>query len=366
MKIVYLFNSSLPSYNANSLQVSHMCNEIAKKNDVYLIKPNTGLKKTFFNHYGLIKNFKIINIKYFNKFPIGINFYLFSIVSVIISLKYKANLYITRNYFTALLLTILNKKIIFEVHTDVMYEGKFIKFLLKNFLFLNSDRIIKLVFISQKLKNFYEDEYKIKNKSSIILPSASNSKKRKLFRKKNILNIGYFGLLNSSRGCELLLNLSRINRDDNFYIYGGDKNFIRDLKKKTSNKNLFLNSYLSYKDVKKIIYNMDILLMPYDLNNVTSAGNFGNIANFTSPLKMFDYLSSGKVILSSDLPVLNEILKQNKNCIFIKNLNPYTWKNEILKIKNNYQKNLIISENNYLLSKKYTYTQRVNAMFANI
>ena len=49
MKIVYLFNASLPSYNASSLQVSHMCNELAKQNDVYLIKPNTGLKTTLFN-----------------------------------------------------------------------------------------------------------------------------------------------------------------------------------------------------------------------------------------------------------------------------------------------------------------------------
>ena len=34
--------------------------------------------------------------------------------------------------------------------------------------------------------------------------------------------------------------------------------------------------------------------------------------DFTSPLKMFDYFTSGKIIISSDIKVLNEILEDKK------------------------------------------------------
>ena len=83
-----LFNSSIPSHNANSLQVVNMCSQIAKSiGEVILITPNTGLKKSVSEHYGIKKNFKIIKVKNFNTFPRGFKYYLFSLYSIIIGLS---------------------------------------------------------------------------------------------------------------------------------------------------------------------------------------------------------------------------------------------------------------------------------------
>ena len=38
---------------------------------------------------------------------------------------------------------------------------------------------------------------------------------------------------------------------------------------------------------------MDVLLLPY-LGNITAAGNVSDLTNFTSPLKLFDYMSQVK------------------------------------------------------------------------
>ena len=51
--------------------------------------------------------------------------------------------------------------------------------------------------------------------------------------------------------------------------------------------------------------------MPYQ-NKITAAGNVGNIIDFTSPLKLFDYIACGKIIISSDVKVLKEILTEKK------------------------------------------------------
>ena len=53
---------------------------------------------------------------------------------------------------------------------------------------------------------------------------------------------------------------------------------------------------------------MDILLLPYT-KSVTAAGNVSDITNYTSPLKLFDYVA-GKLIMSSNIKVLKEIFKR--------------------------------------------------------
>ena len=42
-----------------------------------------------------------------------------------------------------------------------------------------------------------------------------------------------------------------------------------------------------------------------------------NVENYFSPLKMFDYMASGKIIIASDLKVYKHILKNNVNSILI-------------------------------------------------
>jgi glycosyltransferase involved in cell wall biosynthesis len=46
--------------------------------------------------------------------------------------------------------------------------------------------------------------------------------------------------------------------------------------------------------------------MPYQTRVAASSG--GDIAPYLSPMKMFEYLASGRPILASDLPVLGEVL----------------------------------------------------------
>ena len=117
-------------------------------------------------------------------------------------------------------------------------------------------------------------------------------------------------------------------------------------------------AHLNYKNVQIKISKMDILLMPYS-NKVRVSGNVSDTARFMSPLKLFDYMSSGKLIISSDLEVLREVVNK-KECIFVKNyLNPMSWMFEIQKIKNNILKRNIIGKNSYIKSKLYSHKYRV-------
>ncbi len=271
---------------------------------------------------------------------------------------------ISRNYFVIFLCCIFNVRCTIELHNDIKNESRIVRFIFNNFNIFNSKSVTKIVCISHGVKNKYIKDFNLKkNKKIVVLPSGSSldiKYKNSLNNKR--LNLGYFGTINPSRGINIILKLAQMDKQNNYYIFGGSKNQVRNLKKKYRLNNLYLNSHLNYKKVQIKISDMDILLMPYS-NKVTVSGNVSNTVKFMSPLKLFDYMRAGKLIISSDLEVLKEIVNKNQ-CVFVKNyLNPMSWMLEIRKIKNNILKRNIIGKNSHLKSKLYTHKNRILEYF---
>ena len=107
MKISYISNSSCPSSLPSSLQIVKTCEFLSKhKNQVNLIIPNTGDAKLSLNKFYDIKfKFNVIRLDKFKKFPLGINYYLFSLMSFLKAKKI-SDLIITRNLFVTFLCSI--------------------------------------------------------------------------------------------------------------------------------------------------------------------------------------------------------------------------------------------------------------------
>jgi glycosyltransferase involved in cell wall biosynthesis len=81
----------------------------------------------------------------------------------------------------------------------------------------------------------------------------------------------------------------------------------------------------------------DVLLMPYQRMVATSGG--GNTASICSPMKMFEYMAAGRAILTSDLPVLREVLDET-TAVFCPPEDVESWGSaldELLKDKNRRQ-----------------------------
>lgn len=361
MRISYIANSSCPSELPSSLQIVKTCEYLSKHgNKVNLIIPNSAVIKLSVEEFYDIKfKFKIIRLLKFKKFPIGIYYYLFSILAFLRGRKI-SEMIITRNYFVIFLCTLFKMKCVIELHGDISNESRIVKFIFSTFKILNSKSIFKIICISKSIKMKYiNDSYAKASKKIIILPSGSSIKmgyKNSLNTKK--LKLGYFGTINPSRGINIIIKLAQNDRQNDYYIFGGSKKQIINLKKKYRLKNLYLSPHQNIKVIKKVIGEMDILLMPYS-NKVTVSGNVSNTTNYMSPLKLFDYMSTGRLILSSKLEVLKEVV-DDKHCVFVKNyLNPLSWLLEINKIKNNILKRNIIGKNSYKKSKKYFHDNRV-------
>ena len=185
-------------------------------------------------------------------------------------------------------------------------------------------------------------------------------------KEKKKFNIGYFGSLEKGKGADFTASISQLDLKNDYFIYGGSKNQIDNLKKKFFNKNLKFSKYLPHNKLHAQLSKIDILLMPLSKTMIRVSGGVGNIVKYTSPLKLFDYLATGKLIISSELKTLNEILKKNKNCIMINDLNRFKWFSVIKSINNNIDKINYIKKNAYILSKKFTYKNRAKKLLRDL
>ncbi len=368
MRICYMTNSTIPAKSANTIAAIKICEAFTElKNEVMLITRNTNCKiEDIYKLYDVKSKFKIKSIKNFKKFPLKFKYYLFSLISIIASLNFKPDLYITRNLFTCFLLVLLRKKVIIELHNGLNNETRIVKILIKLTKYLDSKYILKIVTITNGVKYEYVSKKFINANKTLILPSGSSIKNKFKFKiaKKNF-KIGYFGSLYKSRGVDLVFELSRIDKHNKYYLYG-DLNHVSKSKLNNLSKNLNIKNYVPYSEIPSALDKMDILIIPY-VSAITVHGNVSDITKYTSPLKLFDYLCAGKIIICSDFHVLREVIKDKRNAIFIKNYkNPYSWKNEILKLKNQSAKQFIISKNNYLLGKKYSLKRRAKLILNSI
>jgi len=363
MKVInYILFSSIPSILPSSLQAIKTCESLSKNNyDVTLLKPGTGNKQVSISKYYGLKN--KVNIKEFssiNSFPRGLKFYLYCFYCLFFILKIKNSINITRNFFICYLLLLFRQKVILEIHHDTKVESRLTKFILKHLNYFNKDNLLNIVAITKSVKKLFISKYKVKPNKITVLPSGSSiriSSKPK-FNYNKRLKIGYFGSLSSSKGVGTIIKLSKIDKDNDYYIFGGLSNEIENLRKKNINDNLYFKANVPYIKLPKIMIRMDILTIPYT-NQIKSAGEVDDISKYTSPLKLFDYLAVGKMIISSDLKVLREVIDE-RNAIFIKNFeNIYEWKKNIIKIKNEKNKILMMSKNNLKLSKDYDHINRV-------
>lgn len=119
------------------------------------------------------------------------------------------------------------------------------------------------------------------------------------------------GHLYAGRGVELFLKLAKRMDDVQFLWTGGKPEDVekwREVAKDLPNVNFA--GFVPNQQLTLYQAAADVLLMPYGKTIAISSGA-GNSAKISSPMKMFEYLATGRAILSSDLPVFREVLNEN-------------------------------------------------------
>ena len=162
----------------------------------------------------------------------------------------------------------------------------------------------------------------------------------------------------------MIIKLSILDQMNDYYVYGGSYEEVKMIKKNIKNKNIKFTPYLPYSDVSKKLSNIDICILPYT-SKITVSGNVGDISKYTSPLKIFDYMKLGKLIISSNLKVLKEILVDKKNCLLIDNhKSEHEWRKTITLVSKNFNKFDVIRKNAFDYANKFDLNWRVKKLIS--
>lgn len=338
LKIVYISNSIIPSRAANSIHVMKMCQAYANNgHEVVLIAPDFNEKyeediSDIYSFYNVKNNFKIV--KLFAPNIKGRT--LFYCLSILIYLIFnKIDLVYGRYILGCYIATLLGMKTVYESHSPCFEENKLSKWVFNKII--KNKNLKKFIVISEALKEKYlERGYLDKNKIYVAHDGADEAidfdTKIKLLGKYEI-NVGYIGHLYKGKGMEVIEKLSLVSKDIGFHIVGGTNEDIEYWKEKIKNDNVYFYGFVNQNEIKKYVNSVDICLLP-NQKIVLTHGDEGkiNISEYTSPLKMFEYMAAKKAIISSDLPVLREVLNE-KNSILVDSNYIEEWQNAIRKLK---------------------------------
>ena len=355
MKIVYVAETSLTNKSAYTQHVVKMCDAFSQLNhDIILYLPKVGenfvfeiLKKKFL--LTAKREFKIKSLidKKLTNFFFKL-FFLRKVLKNVISDK--PDLIITRSSLSSVLLSIFKIKHILEIHSEFQFLTKFLMIYLR---FIESNYIKKKILISESLNKIF----KFKKIDYIVLHDGVDINNFKVKENKNeIKKLCYTGSFYKGRGLELIIELARNFKDLEFELYGQT-----DGKLNINLNNVKIFDYVNYCDIPNILNNSDILLMPY-ANKVFVRSKSLNTANYCSPLKMFDYLASGKIIISSKLNGICEVLKHKENSIIVEEFKYEFWKKEINKILRNEYDLQSIKKNAIKTANKFTWIKRASTI----
>jgi len=374
MKILYISNSIIPSRTANSIHVMKMCQAFANNgHEVTLLAPDN--KKYYekgvqdvFKFYGVKKNFIIKRLFFPQKQ--GPFFYTISIFFYLL-FNSKFNLVYGRFLHGCYVAALLMNEVVFEAHT-LMYEEK--RFNRNIFSKLVKNKYFKkLVVISQSLKNMYLVNGNIKSNAIKVCHDGADvaenfTDKANLLGNKKNLKVGYVGHLYKGKGLEVIdLIAEKVSEDVEFHIIGGTEEDIKVWKKKIKNKNVFFYGYVPHEKVGSYLNALDVCLLPNQKVVLTHGAKIDsgiNISGYTSPLKLFEYMSHKKAIISSNLKVLREVLNE-KNSMLVEYNDINAWINSIEELKD-LTKREAISNQALFDFYSYTWKNRANDIFSSL
>lgn len=324
MRIAYISNSILPSQTANSIHVMKICQAFAENgHDVYLLAPEINIQEspeTVYEFYGVRNCFNIVRYA-----PSALKGKMFfnAIKIQKILLQIKPDLVYGRFAPGCALATLYGYPTVYESHSPIWTSSTSTK--IAFWLMRHSRSLLKLVVISNALKQMYMSQKLIKNEKILVAHDGADEHHdfNGILLPSDKLRIGYFGHLYPGRGIDIIIELAKHLPEYEFHIVGGNTKDIAYWKEQTTQSNLFFHGFIPPKDVYRYRNSCDILIAPYQ-NEVAVAGGEGNTSAYMSPLKIFEYMSSKKAIIASDLPVLREVLNQT-NSILVDNSNLGEW-----------------------------------------
>lgn len=330
MKLIYIANLRLPTEKAYGIQIAKTCESLAGLGtDLCLLSPYriSKIKDDFFEYYGVKKNFKFKRIwtpdfylpGKLNEIAFHVKNFISAVILNIYVLFKNPDIVYSRDELPLYILSFFKRNVVFEAHRF----SKAKRIFYKRFKRAN----IKVVVITNLLKDEFV-KFGLDPKNILVAPDGVDLEEFDIdvsgeeARKKVGLPLDkqivmYTGHLYEWKGASVLLEAARLSKVNGqlsnvLYVFvGGTEYDVANFKKKAEGlDNVLILGHRPRKNIPIYLKAADILVLPNSAKEEISR-------SYTSPLKLFEYMASGRPIVASDLPSIREILNNDNSFLVI-------------------------------------------------
>jgi glycosyltransferase involved in cell wall biosynthesis len=343
VKVACIASSRIPSETANSIQAMKVCQALAQTgHEVTLIAPGDGPQGStpdekwavLAAHYGLHTRFNFVHIPPFEgRFARRI----FPWRAAWRAKRLRVDCIYTWLHQAAAAGLMLRKLTLLEMHD--LPPGVFGPLWYRLFLRLKGRK--RQLVITNALKTALENQFspQLALEENLIAPNGVDLSQyadlpapqgaRTALGLPQMPTVACTGHLYEGRGARLFLHLAPKMPEIHFLWVGGRPKDVGRWRDKAAALKLSNISFVGFKPnsiLPQYQAAADILLMPYGLSMGASSGE--NPVEFFNPMKMFDYMASSRPIITSDLPVIHEILGDD-SAVFLPPGDPDVWQRAI-------------------------------------
>ncbi len=324
-RVFYIGSPELFSRGASAIHIMKMCQAMGRLGvATTLLAPAYRTPGEIFQYYGVESNFDIVPFHYFGNTSVR-NITHGVLASIYAGMHRKEfDLAVTRNIvFASLATNIFRVPTVYDAHHPPVTGARA---LFKTFK--RSKRLVRFSTNSRGLGEIYlklgfPPEKLVVAHNGVDLEGYRSLPDKARARAdlglpadKKI--VCYAGNIYEGRGVEHLIEIAPGMSGVLFLIVGGLEGDVvrcRNLAREMKADNIKFTSYVSHQTVPLYLAASDVLVMPYT-SRVTIRG--GTLArDFTSPIKLFEYMASGRPIVATSIPSVSEILTDGVNSVLV-------------------------------------------------
>lgn len=378
MKLAYVSPSLLPSRSANSVHVMQQCDALGKVGiDVTLFAKRatrTGdLRTELCRAYGIdLDRVKLSTVYTPWSRANNITIALLAAFRFLFGGGFDAVL--SRNLFASFLLAFISRKpLLIEVHQiEKGFRGWMQRMACRR-------SGVTVVVISERLgrdlRCWVGDgtaQIRVLHDAAPETLALPTDEERRLWRRELLADpsdrekfvCGYVGHLYPGRGIEIIDALARGCPDVLFLVIGGNEGDVAARRQQNALPNLRFLGHVPHPLARRAMSAVNLLLMPYQ-ESVSIGLDGHDTGRWMSPMKMFEYMSSGTAFVASDLPVLREVLRDGDNAILVPPTSVEAWRRSILALRDDPELRLSLARRAYAdYRDNYTWRRRAQRIVA--
>ncbi|MFA4818122.1 MAG: glycosyltransferase family 4 protein [Parcubacteria group bacterium] len=329
MKIFYLINSRIPTEKAEGIEAMKLCEALAKTAEVVMVAPVrfNKIKEDPFSFYNIEKKFRLVRLPAIDLIPFFNSKIIFWLEAVsfaaaaffyLLFFSKKEDVIFSHDQISLYPATFIRKWTIYDIHDFPRGRLNFYRRLFKNLAgVITTNRWKRQKLIS----DFGLTENKVISQPNGVdlakfdLMISKEEARVKFGLPQEKILVGYVGMLKTmsmEKGIETAIrSLKYLSNQTFLVLVGGRKEDIEEYKKVAedaglSQRTIFVG-WVKHETVPSYLKAFDVLIAPFPKQD--------HYDYYMCPMKILEYMASGRPIVTSDLNSIREIISEEESVL---------------------------------------------------